>query len=59
MDVGQLRTVVDRINAERAASGQPAFAYKTVPQGAATSVWAAVVAVSSVQRMVLGYRSLR
>jgi hypothetical protein len=26
------------------AAGQPAFAFKSIPQGAATSVWAAVVA---------------
>ena len=32
------------INAANAASGAPAFSYKTVPQGAATSVWAGVVA---------------
>jgi NAD(P)-dependent dehydrogenase (short-subunit alcohol dehydrogenase family) len=32
------------INAANAAAGLPPFRYKTVPQGAATSVWAAVVA---------------
>jgi NAD(P)-dependent dehydrogenase (short-subunit alcohol dehydrogenase family) len=32
------------INERNAAAGLPLFRYKTVPQGAATSVWAAVVA---------------
>lgn len=33
-----------RINAELAAEGLPAYQWKTIPQGAATSVWAGVVA---------------
>lgn len=33
-----------QINAELAAKGEPPFAWKTVPQGAATSVWAGFVA---------------
>lgn len=36
--------LVASINAANAAAGQPPFQYKTIPQGAATSVWAAVVA---------------
>jgi NAD(P)-dependent dehydrogenase (short-subunit alcohol dehydrogenase family) len=32
------------INEANAAAGQPAMEWKTIPQGAATSVWAAVVA---------------
>jgi NAD(P)-dependent dehydrogenase (short-subunit alcohol dehydrogenase family) len=36
--------MIDAINAELAAAGQPLFAWKTVQQGAATSVWAGVVA---------------
>lgn len=36
--------LVASINAARAAIGQPPFRYKTIPQGAATSVWAAAVA---------------
>ncbi len=35
---------VARINAELAAEGLPAYQWKTIPQGAATSVWAGVVA---------------
>lgn len=42
---GALQKRVEEINAEAAAAGKPAnFRMKTVPQGAATSVWAGVVA---------------
>jgi len=37
-------TMVKSINDANAAAGAPAFTYKTIPQGAATSVWAGVVA---------------
>jgi NAD(P)-dependent dehydrogenase (short-subunit alcohol dehydrogenase family) len=40
----ELDELVARINAQLAAEGQPPFQWKTVPQGAATSVWAAMVA---------------
>ncbi len=43
MDAGQLQNLVDRINRQLAAEGM-SFEWKTIPQGAATSVWAAVVA---------------
>ncbi len=36
--------LIERINAETAAAGEPPFVWKTIPQGAATSVWAGVVA---------------
>jgi len=36
--------LIATINATNAAAGLPPFAYKSIPQGAATSVWAAVVA---------------
>ena len=36
--------LVASINAANAAAGLPPFRYKTIPQGAATTVWAAVVA---------------
>jgi NAD(P)-dependent dehydrogenase (short-subunit alcohol dehydrogenase family) len=39
-----LEAYVEQINAELAAAGQPPFRWKTVPQGAATSVWAGFVA---------------
>ena len=39
-----VQQMIDQINATNAKAGQPAFAWKTIPQGAATSVWAGVVA---------------
>jgi NAD(P)-dependent dehydrogenase (short-subunit alcohol dehydrogenase family) len=44
MDPGSLEQMVDQINQQAAAAGKGPFEFKTVPQGAATSVWAAVVA---------------
>jgi NAD(P)-dependent dehydrogenase (short-subunit alcohol dehydrogenase family) len=41
---GELERMVAQINAQSAAEGQPPFQWKTVPQGAATSVWAGFVA---------------
>jgi NAD(P)-dependent dehydrogenase (short-subunit alcohol dehydrogenase family) len=43
MDASQLQSLIDRINQQLAAQGK-SFQWKTIPQGAATSVWAAVVA---------------
>jgi len=37
----ELDMLVAQINAQLAANGEPPFQWKTVPQGAATSVWAA------------------
>lgn len=42
--VDRLKTMVERINADLTAAGKPPFRLKTIPQGAATSVWAGVVA---------------
>jgi hypothetical protein len=39
-----MEQMVKQINEEAAAEGKGPFQFKTVPQGAATSVWAAVVA---------------
>jgi NAD(P)-dependent dehydrogenase (short-subunit alcohol dehydrogenase family) len=44
VDPARLQALIDQITKERAAEGKEAFQWKTVPQGAATSVWAAVVA---------------
>lgn len=44
MQPQELDELVARINAQLAAEGKPPFQWKTVPQGAATSVWAAFVA---------------
>jgi NAD(P)-dependent dehydrogenase (short-subunit alcohol dehydrogenase family) len=38
------KQMIDSINKAQQASGAPAFSYKSIPQGAATSVWAAIVA---------------
>jgi NAD(P)-dependent dehydrogenase (short-subunit alcohol dehydrogenase family) len=44
MEPDELDRLVAQINAQLAANGQPPFQWKTIPQGAATSVWAAFVA---------------
>ena len=41
---GRIEKLVDEINQQLAAQGEGPFQWKTIPQGAATSVWAAVVA---------------
>jgi len=41
-----MQSLMDRINAANAAAGDPPFSFKTVPQGAATTVWASVVALA-------------
>ncbi len=46
MDPAQFKGLVDRINQQLAAEGKGPFEFKTIPQGAATSVWAGIVAVS-------------
>ena len=40
------QALLDRINAANRAAGEPGFSFKTIPQGAATSVWAGVVATA-------------
>jgi NAD(P)-dependent dehydrogenase (short-subunit alcohol dehydrogenase family) len=42
----QSQALIDRINATQRASGEPDFRFKTIPQGAATSVWAGAVAAA-------------
>jgi NAD(P)-dependent dehydrogenase (short-subunit alcohol dehydrogenase family) len=44
MSEGELQALVDSINKTQEDAGQPPFEFKSIPQGAATSVWAAVVA---------------
>ena len=44
VDASQIEKIIEQRNQQLAAEGKPAFKLKTVPQGAATSVWAAVVA---------------
>src|SRR6202789_2749659 len=44
MEPAQLQAMVDQITQQLAAEGRGPFQFKTVPQGAATSVWAGIVA---------------
>ena len=44
VDPARLRALIDQITEERTKMGKGPFQWKTVAQGAATSVWAAVVA---------------
>lgn len=41
---GAMEAMVQRVNEQLAAAGRPAHRFKSVPQGAATTVWAGVVA---------------
>src|SRR4029453_18045239 len=41
---GRIEKLIEQINQQLAAEGKGPFQWKSVPQGAATSVWAAVVA---------------
>jgi NAD(P)-dependent dehydrogenase (short-subunit alcohol dehydrogenase family) len=44
MPEGAIEAWVQQVQDQRAAAGEPPFEFKSIPQGAATSVWAAVVA---------------
>ena len=44
MDPSHAQSMVEQINKQLAAEGKPPYQWKTIPQGAATSVWAAIVA---------------
>ena len=44
MDARQIEKIIEQRNQQLAAEGKAPFQWKTIPQGAATSVWAAVVA---------------
>ena len=43
MDAAALGQIIDQMNKQLAAEGQPPFQYKSIPQGAATSVWTAIL----------------
>jgi len=45
---GRIEKLIEQINQQLAAQGKGPFQWKTVPQGAATSVWAGVVAPADV-----------
>jgi NAD(P)-dependent dehydrogenase (short-subunit alcohol dehydrogenase family) len=44
VDAGQIQNIIDQRNQQLAAEGKAPLKWKTIPQGAATSVWAGVVA---------------
>lgn len=44
LDPAFIQGWIEQLNAQAAAEGQPPIEWKTIPQGAATSVWAGVVA---------------
>jgi NAD(P)-dependent dehydrogenase (short-subunit alcohol dehydrogenase family) len=44
LDPSYVENMIDQINQQFAAQGRPPYQWKTIPQGAATSVWAGVVA---------------
>src|SRR6516164_5665631 len=44
VDYGRIEKMIEQMNQQLAAEGKPPFQWKTIPQGAATSVWASVVA---------------
>jgi NAD(P)-dependent dehydrogenase (short-subunit alcohol dehydrogenase family) len=44
MPDGAIESWVQQMQEQRAAAGEPPFEFKSIPQGAATSVWAGVVA---------------
>lgn len=48
MEEGQMTAFMEQIQQQRAAQGEPPYEFKTVPQGAATSVWAGIVAPAEV-----------
>jgi hypothetical protein len=44
MEEGQVQAMIEQMNRQLVAEGKAPFQWKTIPQGAATSVWAGVVA---------------
>jgi NAD(P)-dependent dehydrogenase (short-subunit alcohol dehydrogenase family) len=46
MDPSHMEAMIKQINEQAAAEGKGTFQFKTIPQGAATSVWAGVVALA-------------
>ena len=46
MDQSQIQEILDQLDQQLAAEDSEPFQWKTIPQGAATSVWAAAVAAA-------------
>ena len=44
VEPGRIQKIIEQMNQQLAAEGKASFQWKTIPQGAATSVWAGVVA---------------
>jgi NAD(P)-dependent dehydrogenase (short-subunit alcohol dehydrogenase family) len=44
IDPDRISTLIEQMNQDLAKEGKPPFQWKTIPQGAATSVWAGIVA---------------
>jgi len=44
LDPGRVQSMIEQMNKQLAAEGKAPFMWKTIPQGAATSVWAGVTA---------------
>jgi NAD(P)-dependent dehydrogenase (short-subunit alcohol dehydrogenase family) len=44
LDPSRMQSIVEQLNQQLANEGKPPFQFKTIPQGAATSVWAGAVA---------------
>jgi NAD(P)-dependent dehydrogenase (short-subunit alcohol dehydrogenase family) len=44
LNPARIQALIDQMNQQLAKEGKPPFQWKTIPQGAATSVWAGVVA---------------
>jgi NAD(P)-dependent dehydrogenase (short-subunit alcohol dehydrogenase family) len=44
VDPARIQSLIDQIDEQLAKEGKPSFQWKTIPQGAATSVWAGIVA---------------
>ena len=44
LDPARIGAIIEQMNTQLAAEGKAPFQWKTIPQGAATSVWAGVVA---------------
>jgi hypothetical protein len=46
LDQSQIQTMLDHMNKQLSEEGKGPFQWKTIPQGAATSVWAGLVAAA-------------
>src|SRR6202047_656271 len=47
MDLARMRSMIEQMNTQLAAEGNGPFEWKTIPQGAATTVWAGAIAAAN------------